>query len=55
MASVALQQSSYSAQEGGVLEVCAIISGIPSGGLECPVVASLSAFNGKASECCGGT
>ena len=35
--------------------MCAVISDIPGGGLECPVVASLSAADGKASEYCGGT
>ena len=51
VASVALQQSSYSAAEGGVVEVCAVISDVPAGGLECPVVANLSAVDGKAGEC----
>ena len=50
MASVAFQQVSYSASEGGMVEVCAVISSVPGGGLECPVVATLDAINGKAGE-----
>ena len=35
-----------------MVEVCAVISDVPDGGLECPVVASLSAADGnKAGEC----
>jgi len=30
--------------------VCAVISSVPDGGLECPVVATLDATDGKASE-----
>jgi len=48
--SVALQQVSHSASEGGMVEVCAVISSVPGGGLECPVVATLDAMNGKAGE-----
>ena len=50
MASVAFQQVSYSASEGGIVEVCAVISSVPGGGLECPVVVTLDAINGKAGE-----
>jgi len=32
-------------------EVCAVINNVPTGGLECLVVATLSAANGKAGEC----
>jgi len=49
-ASVALQQDSYPANEGGMVEVCAVISSVPGGGLECPVVATLSATDGRAGE-----
>jgi len=51
VASVALQQGSYSAIEGGMVEICAVISSVPTGGLECPVVATLSPVDGKAGEC----
>jgi len=50
-ASVAFQQGSFSASEGGMGEVCAVINNVPTGGLECLVVATLSAANGKAGEC----
>ena len=50
MASVAFQQGSYSASEGGIVQVCAVISSVPTGGLECPVVATLAAVDGKAGE-----
>ena len=50
-ASVALEQVSYSASEGGMVEVCAVITSVPGGGLECPVVATLDTIDGKASEC----
>ena len=50
VASVAFQQGSFSASEGGMVEVCAVISSVPTGGLECPVVATLSATDGKAGE-----
>jgi len=49
-ASVALEQVSYTANEFGTVEVCAVISNVPGGGLECPVVANLSAADGKAGE-----
>jgi len=49
-ASVAFQQGSYSASEGGMVEVCAVISSVPTGGLECPVVATLNATAGKAGK-----
>ena len=50
-ASVALEQVSYTADEfGTAVEVCAVISNVPGGGLECPVVANLSAADGKAGE-----
>ena len=48
--SIALQQVSHSASEGGMVEVCAVISSVPTGGLECPVVATLSATDGKAGK-----
>ena len=47
---VAFQQGSFSANEGGMVEVCAVISSVPGGGLECPVVATLSATDGKAGK-----
>ena len=50
MASVAFQQGSYSASEGGIVQVCAVISSVPTGGLECPVVAALDTRDGKAGE-----
>ena len=50
VALVAFQQGSFSASEGGMVEVCAVISSVPTGGLECPVVATLSATDGKAGE-----
>jgi len=34
-----------------MVEVCAVISSVPGGGLECPVVATLDAISGKAGEC----
>ena len=49
-ASVALQQDLYSAEEGGEVQVCAVISNVPAGGLECPVVANLSASDGNAGK-----
>jgi len=48
--SVAFQQGSFSANEGSVVEVCAITSNVPTGGLECLVVATLSATDGKAGK-----
>ena len=48
--SLALAQDSYSVSEGVMVEVCATISNIPIGGLECPVVASLVASDGTACE-----
>ena len=51
MVSVAFQQVSYSASEGGMVEVCAVITSVPGGGLECPVVATMDTIDGKASEC----
>jgi len=50
VATLAFQQGSYSANEGGIVEVCAVIGSVPSGGLECPVVATLAAIDGKAGE-----
>ena len=50
MASVALMQDSYSASEGMVVQLCAVIDNLPSDGLECSVVASLMAIDGKAGE-----
>ena len=50
MASVALVQDSYPASEGMMVQVCAVIDNLPSDGLECPVVASLLAVDGKAGE-----
>ena len=47
---VAFQQGSFSANEGGMVEVCAVISSVPAGGLECPVVATLDATDGKAGK-----
>ena len=49
-ASVALQQDLYSAQEGGEVQVCAVISNVPAGDLECHVVANLSASDGNAGK-----
>ena len=49
-ASVALMQDSYSASEGMVVQVCAVINNLPSDGLECPVVANLMAIDGKAGK-----
>ena len=48
--SVALEQESYTASEGVTVEVCAVISHIPIGGLECSVVASLVVSDGTACE-----
>ena len=50
MVSLALAQDSYSVSEGVMVEVCATISNLPIGGLECPVVASLVASDGTACE-----
>ena len=50
VALVAFQQDLFSASEGGMVEVCAVISSVPTGGLECPVVATLSATDGKAGK-----
>ena len=49
-ASVALVQDSYSASEGMVVQVCVVINNLPPDGLECFVVASLMAIDGKAGE-----
>ena len=52
--SAALEQDSYSAEEGGIVEVCAVIRDVPAGGLECPVVATLSAADGQKLVSAGG-
>ncbi len=50
---MALQESSYVSAEGdGYLLVCAELSDVPSGGLECDIGVSLQVINGAEGKLC---